>query len=104
MRSLVLVLSLTAPLAFSQSNDRDSRVTPQTIAGCLSKGTDPGQFVIVKEGKERIVVKAVDDLSVYVGKQVQVVATKEMKGGVPILNVTKVEVVADTCAVAASLP
>ena len=66
-----------------------------TITGCLSE--QAGAFMIAAPGGQQISVSGSPDLSKHKDHTVKLTGTKSEEGGKPTFNVSKIEMVSDSC-------
>jgi hypothetical protein len=110
IRKIISILALSAlsiaPALYGQAQPDDKK-QPQrqeqqadrpgdaTITGCLSE--QAGAFMIAAPGGQQISVSGSPDLSKHKDHTVKLTGTKSEEGGKPAFNVTKIEMVSDSC-------
>jgi len=109
IRNIISILALgalsIAPALYGQEPDDKKQPQRQeqqadrpgdaTITGCLSE--QAGAFMIAAPGGQQISVSGSPDLSKHKDHTVKLTGTKSEEGGKPTFNVTKIEMVSDSC-------
>jgi hypothetical protein len=92
------ILTLSAGLAVGQEkNPSQAASSEKTLTGCVTKGTNPGEFYIADSTSTKTMVDSSSVIASHAGKQVKATGTMSKSGGTEVFKVNKVEVVADTC-------
>ncbi len=109
IRNIISILALgalsIAPALYGQEPDDKKQPQRQeqqadrpgdaTITGCLSE--QAGAFMIAAPGGQQISVSGSPDLSKHKDHTVKLTGTKSEEGGKPTFNVSKIEMVSNSC-------
>jgi hypothetical protein len=96
------VLALTTGLAVGQEKDQVQAGNSKTsITGCVTKGTNPGEFYVSDSSGKKTMVSS-PDLAAHAGKQVKVTGSMDKSpAGSDVFKASKIEVIAETCSAGA---
>jgi hypothetical protein len=95
-----VLLQLLASIAVaSQPLQVAAQAEETTIAGCLQKGANEGEFMLVGDDKQTYQVQAAEsvELPPHANHRVELTGTVEKSETSPILKASTLKMVADSC-------
>lgn len=97
-RPVMLMLLMSISIA-AESRQVVAQAEEVTIAGCLQKGTNEGEFTLVADDKQAYQVQPGEriELQSHAGHRVELTGTVEKSDTTAVLKASALKMVADSC-------